>query len=186
MPIHEFLIAVIDEAEGNRKKEGDIIAVRPHPWHWGRKEIDGWLIVIVESIKTLEEMRTLGAQPIYRDTKDGKLMSAQEVLTIARPNGSRPVEEFEVITKNRYQVSFADVVANCPSLDLAKVRDERKIYQPFKRASQLIEKLDGLEGRRLVRIEEVEASTGAIGAEDEVCIDLHALPIFDKFTGATI
>lgn len=56
MPTHEILIAACDEPEAHRKKEGDVICVRPHPWNWGRKEVDRYLIVIVDDPRPSEEL----------------------------------------------------------------------------------------------------------------------------------
>jgi hypothetical protein len=48
----EMAVAVVDEADlasgHKRKKQGDIVAIRPHPWNWGRKEVDEYLIVIAD------------------------------------------------------------------------------------------------------------------------------------------
>jgi len=57
MAKYEILIAGKTESEAHRKNKGDILAVRPHPWNWGRVEIDIGLIVIVESTKTLADMQ---------------------------------------------------------------------------------------------------------------------------------
>jgi hypothetical protein len=38
-------IAKNDSAEAHRKRQGDIIAVRPAGWEWGRKEIENYHIV---------------------------------------------------------------------------------------------------------------------------------------------
>ena len=65
----EFAIACRDEADlasgHKRKKEGDIIAVKPYPWQWGAKEVDAHLIVIVDNL-TQEEAHNL-CKPQYED-----------------------------------------------------------------------------------------------------------------------
>lgn len=59
----ELLIACRDEADvlvkRGRKKEGDVIAVKPHPWEWGRKETAGFLIVPVLTDMSKKEIAAL-------------------------------------------------------------------------------------------------------------------------------
>ena len=71
MPIYEIAIAVKDEPEAHRKKQGDIIAIQSYPWHWGRKEIDEYFIVLLRTDKTPKQIRKV-TEPIYRrmDTKE--------------------------------------------------------------------------------------------------------------------
>jgi hypothetical protein len=142
--IYELLICVKDENDlvsgHKRKKEGDIIAVRPRQrksttevdhwemqrinkldknvpimkdinddFHWGRKEIDQYLIVPFESDDL--ELQT----KLQRKSASGD--------------------------KNAFKVDLNDLKANyCPELDLVKVRDKKIIYQPFKKESKLVEK----------------------------------------------
>ena len=57
MPCYEMIIAAVDEcdlsSDHKRQKEGDIIAVREHPWYWGKKEVSRHLIVVVQSERML-------------------------------------------------------------------------------------------------------------------------------------
>jgi len=54
----EFAIAVRDEVNlksgHKRKKQGDIIAVKPAGWKWGKKEVDEYLIVPVSGLTKKE------------------------------------------------------------------------------------------------------------------------------------
>ena len=65
----EFAIACRDEADlasgHKRKKEGDIIAVKPYPWQWGNKEVNAYLMVIVDGL-TQQEAHDL-CKPQYED-----------------------------------------------------------------------------------------------------------------------
>ena len=69
MPLFELAIAVCDEEDlpsgHKRKKEGDIIAVKPYPWQWGKKEVDEYLIVPI-SAADIEEVSILNT-PLYED-----------------------------------------------------------------------------------------------------------------------
>jgi len=123
---YELAIAVADEQDtspndqypngAKRKKQGDIISVRPHPWNWGRKEIDQYLIVIINSDIDYEELRV-------------------ELET----NRTNPED-----IKNKYKIDFTELKKLLPELDMEKVEDKNKIYQPFKKATQLVEKFDGI------------------------------------------
>lgn len=72
----------------------------------------------------------------------------------------RPVE----LAKNRYRIPL-DILGN---IDLSKVRDKTKIYQPFKKASQLVQKFDGKEGRRLLSVDDVDCAATGIDKEQEI------------------
>jgi hypothetical protein len=61
MPVYELLITAVDEPEAHRKKAGDVVAIRPTGWKWGKKEKDKtkYLIVTVEDDRNLEELNQL-------------------------------------------------------------------------------------------------------------------------------
>jgi hypothetical protein len=113
MPKYEFLLAANDEADlasgHKRKKQGDIIAVRPHPWKWGSKEVDNYLIVIAESSIDLETLKT------------------------------KIQDRSQAGDKCRCRISLADVKTKMASLDIKKVEDRELIYQPFKTKESIIE-----------------------------------------------
>jgi hypothetical protein len=117
----EFAIAVKDEADlksgHRRKKQGDIIAVKPAPWEWGRKEVDEYLIVPVTGL-TKEEAHSL-CQPYY----EGGVK--QEDIT----EESSP----KVVGKRRYSIPL-DTIKNGWAADMktADVEGKTKVYQPLK------------------------------------------------------
>lgn len=133
MPKYEFLIACRDEQEEHRKKEGDIIDVKPTPWKWGRKETRRFLIVPVEAagflpkdIKELcEPQRENGL--LFRDLplelvfdKDG---NADAEVRDDSPRG---------VAKRRFQIPLEILRGWMPDLDLDRVRNQDDHYQPFK------------------------------------------------------
>ena len=127
MPKYELLIACVDEPEAHRKKEGDIVAVRPYPWSWGAKEVDQYFLVIIETDEDLNTMRGIYEMPFYEGGLD-----------------CEPPDDINVnpkkLAKNRFQIPL-DIIKNgwMPSLDLVKVRDKKKIYQPLKDADIVID-----------------------------------------------
>ena len=128
MPLYEFLIACADEPEAHRKKEGDVVAVRPHPFNWGRKEIDRYFIVIIDMPEDIETLRSMFESCQYAETNEFQPEDDSHLTKLA---------------KNRFKIPL-DIVKTgwMPDLDLGKVRDKKIIYQPFKKTSQLISKLD--------------------------------------------
>jgi len=63
MKTYELLLACRDEADVSakqrRKKEGDVIAIKPYPWQWGRKETAGFLVVPVLTDMSKKELMGL-------------------------------------------------------------------------------------------------------------------------------
>ena len=108
MPKYELLIACADEPEAHRKKEGDIVAVRPYPWNWGTKEIDQYFIVIIEADADIQTMRAIYEMPFYEGGLDHE-----------------PSDDIDInskkLAKNRFQIPL-EIIKNgwMPNLDLAK------------------------------------------------------------------
>ena len=120
----EVAIAVCDEPESWRKKEGDIIDFKPAPWVWSRKEIDQYLIVIVDNM-TRNEMAQL-CVPLYENGE-----TDEEIIMDKR---------LKCLAKRRYKLPL-NVIKNgwIPELDTQKVRDKSLIYQPLKEKSIVID-----------------------------------------------
>jgi hypothetical protein len=190
MSKYEISLAIKD-AGGNRKREGDIFSVIPYPGHWGRKILDGWLIVIVETKATLERLQIMARMSVYREKASGKLFDTQHIneVTDELTGGTQTLDDFELAHKRRYSISLADLSLVCPGLVVAKVQDEKKMYQPFKAKTQLIQEFDGTDRlddkgpRILVQAKDVETSTSSVNNEQEVVVDLDSEPIiYDKIT----
>lgn len=117
MPKWEIAIAVCDEPEVPRKKEGDIIAFKPAPWNWGKKELDQYLIVTVDGM-TQTEMVQL-CRPLYEGGEtDEEIIMENNLKITGKRRHSLPLD----ILKNGW----------LPKLDTQKVRDKNLVYQPIK------------------------------------------------------
>ncbi len=105
---YEILVAAATEPEDHRKNEGDIIAIKPHPWKWGRKEVDQFLVVVVDGL-TEEE--------------------ASKITTALREDPSDI--ETPVIHKYRYNLSL-DLLKKGweTTLDIPSVNNLELVYQP--------------------------------------------------------
>ena len=116
MKKYELLIAVKDEEDlisgYKRKKAGDVITIVEAPHIWGKKETDQYLVVPIKSLKNLEELRI---KLCARSTEEEQLL----------------------IGKNKYKIDLDDLKSKLPELDLNKVADKTKHYQPFKSISQM-------------------------------------------------
>jgi len=131
MAEYELCIAVADEtdlANGHkRKKEGDIITIRPKGFPWGRKEIDSHLIVPFESNKDWDTLK--------------------REIDLKGANGE----------KRKFKVILNDLKTNYyPTLDLVKVRNKKLIYQPFLKASELVAPFNGVDKNYLLEEKDVD------------------------------
>lgn len=123
MPKYEFAIAVCDESESHRKKEGDIIAVKPYPWEWGKKELNQYLIVVVDGL-VKEEADKLCA-PQFETGKDWW------------PSDELP--QSNIIAKRRFKIDLNILKSEFDSeMDLAMVMDKKVKYQPIKDKNTVI------------------------------------------------
>lgn len=113
----EFAIRAYDqedlESGHKRSKKGDIIAYKPYPHEWGRKEKQGFVFVTMDGL-TEEEASAL-CSPYY---EDGKTPTVDETPTIlAKRRFKIPIEELEKVAKIR--------------VDAREMEDPNKEYQPF-------------------------------------------------------
>jgi len=127
----EFAIAVKDEADlasgHKRKKQGDIIAVKPAPWNWGKKEVNEYLIVPATGL-TKEEAHEL-CQPCYAG---GVLQKDLSIDLDAKP--------VAIIAKRRYSIPLEIIkVGWKPDMITKDVEDKKKVYQPLKDAKVKID-----------------------------------------------
>ena len=132
----EFAICVKDEADlpsgHKRKKQGDIIAVKPAGWQWGRKELDEYLIVPVTGL-TKEEAHDL-CQPQY----EGGVL--QKDLPVMDPKAETKPEPVAVVAKRRFSIPIAAIKAGWKTgMATADVEDKKKVYQPLKDADVKID-----------------------------------------------
>lgn len=137
MAKYEFLLAIKDEQDlalVKRKKEGDIVAVRPYPWNWGSSEINEYLVVIMTSPLSITKLRNL-----YETVGAGG-------------------------KKNRFSIKLNKIKSKYVKFDITKAQDRTYIYQPFKKRSQLLGKLNGV-------LKEGDIDAGD-NPEEEVVLDL--------------
>lgn len=117
-------IANRDEAEPNRKKEGDIIAVKPAGWQWGRAEVKNFLIVEVDlgpSITTFVQACCLQIPEFETGELDWPEIKDWDE------------RELKITAKRRYKISFA--LLDGMGIDFAKVRDSDVEYQPIEKTT---------------------------------------------------
>jgi len=184
MAKYEILIANKNTSESHRKNKGDILAVRPHPWNWGKTEIEIGLVVIVESSKKLEEMRLLSA-PIFQ--KDGVKKFSHEI-----PEGEE--SQWALVKKGGNNVDMTVLGTVITDLDNTKLEDDSMIYQPMKARTQLVSKFDGgiifekgdegktekelldegkeVKKRHLVTTSDVDTNSVVADSDTELSIDL--------------
>ena len=121
-------LAIKDEQDlpsgHKRKKEGDIIAVKPSGWEWGTEEVKRYLILEIDlgdSITTIEDAQKLTVSQF----ETGELWY--------------PEETPKIIGKRRYKIPFTDLITKAQSLgisvDLGKIKDEKIAYQPLERVT---------------------------------------------------
>lgn len=124
----EFAVAVRDETDFSsghkRKKEGDIIAVKSYPWRWGKKEVDAYLIVIVDNL--IKQKAHDLCQPYY---KDGIF---QEDIDMKN--------SVDIVMKRRYSIPLSTIKDGwLPEMVIADVQNVKKIYQPLKDGNIVID-----------------------------------------------
>jgi len=168
--IYEMAIAIRDEADhapvSKRKKEGDIIALKPAPFHWGLMEIKGYLIVPIDIDLEKSEINEAFSSCVLRDAggteyevseledwavppediQNPVVRAVVESASFAHPCRVKATGQFiewpEITYKRKYYIDLNKLKGYYPKLDKAKVADPEKIYQPFKSMAKLIEKFD--------------------------------------------
>lgn len=120
-------IAVRDEVEENRKKQGDIIAIKEGGWQWGTGEVLNHLILELD----LPEGFTIdNASDFVLKYFAGGLLE-KEVFVAE----SLALSSVAVVAKRRFCVDWTTlktVVANLGvTVDWKKIEDVKIAYQPF-------------------------------------------------------
>lgn len=103
----------VEDGGGTRHKAGDIIAVKPEGWQWGKEEVKRYLIVEVElpGITSIEEAQKLQL-PLYE-------------------SGTLDPDVHDVIVgKRRFQLPL-DEIEKSVALDKQKLTDKSHVYQPL-------------------------------------------------------
>lgn len=179
MPKYELLISVIDEPDNKsghkRKKEGDIVSVRRHPFNWGSKDIADYLIVIVQSDLDFYEMQKLTIEH-FKDGFDW----LPNVDTVPGPYP-------EILEKHRFKMPFDIIKAGwIPDLNISKIQNKSYRYQPFKSAAQLVQKFDGKNHNDYLTKQDVDTVSNVVGEDQEISIDMveQVSLIWDKYKGS--
>ncbi len=168
MAKYEILIAGRTEPEAHRKNKGDILAVRAHPWNWGKVEIGIGVVVIVESSKTLEQMQDYECNIYEHKTTKVQLPYCQ-VAKMAEAEH----DEYKVKKKCAFNLDIVELKKTMADFDDAKAANFGIKYQSFKKASQLIQKFDGKGSNRLVNDADVDTICSSAGKETECVIDFN-------------
>lgn len=206
MAIHECLVTV---SSGWTVDQGDVIAVRPHPWNWGRKEIDNCLVILFEDDRDWAELDRMCNKPVlengedYDDVEqevfhqeqdrmdflnkylidtatddikeiakktddiDGEPLTSEEKDKLKKfsEEARLAADEAGVTVRERpkikimkpFNINLDELIENASiSINPTKVRDKKKIYQPFKNSFQLVNKFNGEKGNHLVTEDEVD------------------------------
>lgn len=104
-----------------RAKQGDIVAVKPYPWEWGKAELRNYLIVIIDNMTEEEAMEIMG--PLYENDDPGSI----DENGILIPG--------VVTDKRKFRLDIKKLKDNIlPTLDESKLTDQGKAenYQPIK------------------------------------------------------
>ena len=182
MPKYELIIAVKNESPSYRKQEGDLMAVKSYPCNWGRKEIGAGLIIIINSPRTLAQLEDMIYDMLYE--YGATIINHKEYDDLV----VKEQDKCKLYTKNRYSLSLIEIQKHITDLDMSKVRNKTYIYQPFKKASQLVQKFDGRNGNRSLSIGDVDSLSTVAGKEQEFVFDTSIIPvnIFDKLTNSMV
>ena len=115
----EFAIQPYDKedlASGHKRaKAGDVVAVKPYPWSWGKAELQNYLIVVVSNLTEEEAMEWMS--PLYKDDTPPTFENAAVITD-----------------KRKFKMDIDKLKANVlPTLDKTKLADASKAenYQPF-------------------------------------------------------
>lgn len=209
MPKYEIAIAVRDEtdytsgdwliAAGNhRKQEGDIISMKPYPRNCGLKVLDSALVIIVECSKSDRKAlkqkltRPLFENGLVEDVDFRELATEDGLDYVVYPKkqyvwdrqARMPIKRPKMIAKRRYKIPL-NMLGN---IDLVKVRNPTYIYQPFKKASQLVEKFDGKGANEFLEEKDVDCVALGVSKEQEKVFQWSQLNnlIMDKYTNSYI
>jgi hypothetical protein len=197
MAIYELCIAVADEPEVHpitrTKKEGEIVTLRPYPQYWGRKEIDEYFIVLIESARPVEDVMKL-KESTYWDAENSLELSRSEHEAIGASGNPEGTPEEKAVfdkfmkmprkNKNRFKVNMQKLRQLIPGFSMKDFSDKKVIYQPMKKKSALIEKFTGI---RTVLPEQAicKIPNGPLADEDEKIINIDDNPdlIIDQLRG---
>lgn len=168
MAKYELRLSNKDKSEGYRNKLFDVTAVRPYPWNWGLREIKEYLIVIVDVNKTFSEMVALYEDDIMVHTGTLEKVTRRSIIDLPKEEKA----QYALFQKNTHKVPAAEITSAMPGINLLDVADDTKIYQPFKKKTELVKKFNGLNNNHLVLEKDCITSVGAIGDNDEVSINI--------------
>lgn len=113
----ELAIAKRDE-DGARKKLGDVIAVKPYPWEWGRMELKHYLILVVDGISQEEAEKMIW--PLYQ-YPDGMILT------------DGWIDYGMILGKRRFNIDTAKIqtMAGKRPVEWRLCFDPESTYQPF-------------------------------------------------------
>lgn len=115
----------------------DIIAVRPHGWQWGRRELEQYLIVPAENLEEIEAQSL--ALPWY---ENGTPLGPDESKWLLHPEGGLVLYQptSAIIEKHRFQLPLDNLKQGWrPDLSLSNVKAKKTNYQPLLRDKHFID-----------------------------------------------
>ena len=123
--IISLAIAIKDETDllsgHKRKKEGDIIAIKPYPWQWGTNEIKEYLIININLEQKITDY-AIASKLVVPHFIDGRRWWSE-------------IGTEKIIAKRRYKILFADLESLAQSkgiaIDWTRVVNPNDSYQPL-------------------------------------------------------
>jgi len=153
--LFDCLVAISDRA-GVKWSVGDIVAIRPHPHMFGRKECCDYRVVTIELPDgyTFEKARAefTGAvydngllredfEIIHKDDYDklGLIPVEEAHKYVIRTSDGVIIPRPAMVMKNKVRIDFDQLLKLVPDIDNSKWLHVGKVYQPFMKRSVVIE-----------------------------------------------
>ena len=143
----EFAIAIKDEADlasgHKRKKEGDIISVKPAPWNWGKKEVKEYLIVTMDGLTEQEAHNKCKPYWDWEQKGEDPPKLIPNTITYFDEDLQKEVtdttmvfdKEEMAVAKRRYKIPLSKLTESNSLVDLSKIKDPKVEYQPFQKTT---------------------------------------------------
>jgi len=137
---------------------------------WGLKEIKKGLVVIVESNKTIEEMRQYTGS-IHEHKISFEKITTQQLSILS----DEDQKNYQLYKDCHSRVDLVELRKTITDLNDAQMENETVIYQPCKKSSQLIAKFYGNNNNRLLEAKDVNTVSVVAAKEAEINININSI-----------